>query len=451
VKNKNKYEGKNVLILGLAKSGNAAAALLHRLGANVVVNDIKPIEENEEAKQLQKLGMEVICGEHPISLFKKKVDFIVKNPGIPYTNPIVQEALKRNIDVITEVEIASAISEAEIIGITGSNGKTTTTTLIYDMLVGGRKKPLIAGNIGTVVSEVAETASDENLLVTELSSFQLQGTKDFHPAISVFLNLFDAHLDYHGTREQYAEAKAKIFANQTEDDIAIYNADDITVNDLIANTRAKKIPFSTTKIVNNGAYIKDDSIYFLQEKVVELKDIVLPGKHNLENILAAIAVAKSYHVSNDHIRSVLQTFSGVKHRLQYVDTIAGRRFYNDSKATNILATEKALSAFQSPVILLAGGLDRGNEFDELIPYLTHVKAVITFGETAAKIARVAKDAGIKYVKYVDNVEQAVPIAYELSSVGDTILLSPACASWDQYKTFEQRGDIFINGVHKLKI
>ncbi|OZM58759.1 UDP-N-acetylmuramoyl-L-alanine--D-glutamate ligase [Lottiidibacillus patelloidae] len=445
------YKGSNVLILGLAKSGNAAAALLHRLGANVVVNDMKPLEENEEAKALQALGIEVICGEHPLSLFDRKIDFVVKNPGIPYHNPIVVEAMKREIKVITEVEIASVISEAAIIGITGSNGKTTTTTLTYEMLLGASKKPLIAGNIGTVVCEVAEKATKDNLLVTELSSFQLQGTDQFRPAISVLLNIFDAHLDYHGTRKEYAHAKGKIFANQTEDDIAIYNDDDPTVKKLVENVIARKVPFSSTKKVDNGAWIHESSLYFKEEKIVDLGEIVLPGKHNLENILAAIAVAKTYGVSNDHIRKVLQTFAGVKHRLQYVTSIEDRRFYNDSKATNILATQTALSAFETPVILLAGGLDRGNDFDELIPYLQHVKAVITFGQTASKIMKIAEEAGIKTVKHVDNVNQAVPVAYELSEAGDTILLSPACASWDQYKTFEQRGDMFINSVHKLKI
>ncbi|MBA2874084.1 UDP-N-acetylmuramoylalanine--D-glutamate ligase [Anoxybacillus caldiproteolyticus] len=445
------YQNKRVLVIGLAKSGFAAASLLHELGANVTVNDQKPFAENEAAQQLEKLGIRVVCGGHPLELLDEPFDLIVKNPGIPYTNPIVEKALKKGLPVITEVELAYQISEAPLIGITGSNGKTTTTTLIYEMLKEGNKHPLIAGNIGTVACEVAKTAREENWIVTELSSFQLMGICEFRPRIAVLLNIFDAHLDYHGTKEAYVQAKGNIFRNQTTSDYAVVNADDNTVMKLAEGFDATKILFSTTKILENGAYIKDGSVYWNEEAVIATSDIALPGKHNLENILAAISVAKLVGVDNETIAHVLMTFTGVKHRLQYIATINGRKFFNDSKATNILATQKALSAFEGePVILLAGGLDRGNEFDELIPYLHNVKAIILFGQTAPKLERVAKQAGIETIKHVDNVEKAVPVAYQLSEPGDVILLSPACASWDQYKTFEQRGDIFIGAVHKLK-
>jgi UDP-N-acetylmuramoylalanine--D-glutamate ligase len=347
------------------------------------------------------------------------------------------------------VELAYQICEADFIGITGSNGKTTTTTLIDEILRLGGKFPLIAGNIGQVSVEVAQTATSSNIMVTELSSFQLMGIKSFRPKISVLLNIFEAHLDYHGTVEDYAKAKAAIMKNQKNEDFAVINADDAVIMDMVQHSKPTIIPFSVTKKVD-GAYLQDDAIYFKEEKVMDVKDIVLPGKHNLENILAAVAAVKLVGTSNEAIHQVLTTFTGVKHRLQYVDTIENRRFYNDSKATNILATQKAISAFEEKVILLAGGLDRGNEFDDLLPYLNNVKALITFGETAEKLMKVAKEAGIKEIKRVDNVEKAVPAAYEMSHVGDVILLSPACASWDQYKTFEQRGDIFIDAVHKLK-
>lgn len=445
------YQGKRVLVVGLAKSGLAAAQLLHQLGAIIAVNDQKPKEENEVAQTLEQKGIRVVCGGHPLELLDEPFDLIVKNPGIPYTNPLIAKAMEKGLPIITEVELAYEISEAPFIGITGSNGKTTTTTLIYEMLKEGKKQPLIAGNIGTVACEVAQTAAEDNWIVTELSSFQLMGIQTFRPHIAVLLNLFDAHLDYHGTKEAYAQAKGNIFKNQTESDYAVVNADDEWVRKLANLSQAKKIWFSATTPLTSGAYVRENALYWNEEKIINLPDIALPGKHNVENILAAMSVAKLVGVENEAIVRVLTSFTGVKHRLQYVGTVDGRKFFNDSKATNILATQKALAAFtDQPVILLAGGLDRGNEFDALIPYLRHVKAIVLFGQTAPKLERVAKEAGIETVCHVDNVEKAVPVAYELSAPGDVILLSPACASWDQYKTFEQRGDIFVQAVHMLK-
>lgn len=445
------YLHKNVLIIGLAKSGLAAAKLLHQLGANVTVNDLKATDEDAAVKELSGLGVQVVCGEHPLSLIKEQtVDLVVKNPGIPYSNPLIAHAIEKNLPIITEVELAYKISEADIIAITGSNGKTTTTTLIYEMLKEDHKQPLIAGNIGTVACEVAQNATSENVIVMELSSFQLLGTIEFKPAIAIILNIFDAHLDYHGTRNEYVYAKGKIYEHQSERDVSIINFDDLEVCELSEKSEAKKIYFSPTTELKGGTYIKDGSIWYKEERIIFLKDIVLPGAHNLENILAAISAVKLRGVSNESISKVLTSFKGVKHRLQFVDTIKKRRFYNDSKATNILATSKALQAFTVPTILLAGGLDRGNEFDELKPYLNDVKAMILFGETAPKLERIAIESGIEVIKRVDNVEQAVSRAFEISEEEDVILLSPACASWDQFKTFEERGDIFIHAVHKLK-
>ncbi len=443
------YQGKNVLVLGMAKSGYAAAILLHQLGANVIVNDKTPFEENEMAQRLSNQGIEVVCGSHPLELLERSIAIVVKNPGIPYTNPLVAAAQQKEIPVITEVELAYRISEAPFIGITGSNGKTTTTTLTFEMLQEGNKRPLIAGNIGTVACEVAQTAKADEVIVTELSSFQLMGIETFHPKIAVLLNLFDAHLDYHGTKREYGLAKANLFKNQTPSDYSVVNADNEDVMELVKGSNGQKVYFSTVQLLPDGACVQNDALYFRGEKVIEIADIVLPGKHNLENILAAMSVAKLMGVSNEAIGSVLKRFTGVAHRLQYIAEVNGRKFYNDSKATNILATQKALSAFTKPVILLAGGLDRGNEFDELIPYFSHVKALVTFGQTAPKLIKAAEKAGMKSIKRVDNVEQAVQQAYELSEEENVILLSPACASWDQFKTFEDRGDMFIQAVHKL--
>ncbi|MFJ7677647.1 UDP-N-acetylmuramoyl-L-alanine--D-glutamate ligase [Peribacillus sp. NPDC097198] len=450
MKETEKYSEKKVLVLGLAKSGVTAASLLHKLGAFVTVNDMKPLSENPEAQGLLEQGIKVICGSHPIELLDEGFEFIVKNPGIPYSNPLVKGALEKGIPVITEVELAYQISEAPFLGITGTNGKTTTTTLIFEMMQAGKKSPLIAGNIGTVASGVAEKATAADTIVIELSSFQLMGIEEFRPEISIVTNLYDAHLDYHSSKQEYAEAKAAIARNQTASDFMIFNADQVDVKNMTKKTKAELVPFSTEVKHENGAYVEDGAVYFRGEKVIAVSDIALPGIHNLENVLAAISAVKLKGVSNEAIHTVLTTFGGVEHRLQYVATIEKRKFYNDSKATNILAASKALTSFTEPVILLAGGLDRGNEFDELKPAMKHVKAVITFGETAEKIERIAKELGITHIKRVDNVVKAVPVAFDLSNEGDCILLSPACASWDQYKTFEQRGDMFMEAVHKLK-
>lgn len=445
----NNYHHKKILVLGLAKSGVGAASLLHKLGAFVTVNDKKPLSENPKAQGLLEQGITVICGEHPIELLDEGFELIVKNPGIPYHNPMIVKAIEKGIPVITEVELAYQVSEAPFVAITGTNGKTTTTTLTYEMLKEGRKAPLIAGNIGTVASDVAQKAKEENTIVIELSSFQLMGINTFNPKIAIITNLYDAHLDYHGTREEYHRAKANITKNQTKYEYLIVNAEQEEVMEIGKNSKATLIPFSTKRYLENGACVHDGALWFLGEKIMDTKDILLPGAHNLENILSSMAAAKLSGVENEDIFRVLNTFKGVKHRLQYIAEVENRKFYNDSKATNILATKNAIAAFDEPIVLLAGGLDRGNEFDELIPSLSKVKALISFGQTAPKIERVARMAGIKTIERVDNVEKAVPVAFNLSSPGDIILLSPACASWDQYKTFEVRGDIFIEAVHKL--
>ncbi|WP_047984554.1 UDP-N-acetylmuramoyl-L-alanine--D-glutamate ligase [Ornithinibacillus californiensis] len=439
----------HVLVLGLAKSGTAATKVLLESGVQVRVNDLKATEEDDIVTQVRSLGAEVVVGSHPLSVLEG-IDLVVKNPGIPYENIILEEAQKRDIPIITEIELAGRLAEGTIIGITGSNGKTTTTTLIFEMIRQSSLPVQLAGNIGIVASDIAKDLTPEENMVLELSSFQLMGIKTFRPKIAVLLNLFEAHLDYHKTFSNYIEAKAKIFLNQQEDDFLIYNADESSVVEVTATAKSKKVPFSATKREEDGAWVDGDFLYFRNEKVISLKNIVLVGKHNLENILAAVSAAKLSGATNEGIAQVLSTFTGVSHRLQFVDQINGRLFYNDSKATNILATQKALSSFNEPTILLAGGLDRGNGFDELIPFLKQVKAMVVFGETANKLKETAERAGISTIIEAENVTDATRAAYELSEPGDVVLLSPACASWDQYKTFEERGDMFIQAVHTIK-
>ncbi|HWL12193.1 MAG TPA: UDP-N-acetylmuramoyl-L-alanine--D-glutamate ligase [Ureibacillus sp.] len=444
-----KLQHKKVLVLGLAKSGVAAAELLHQLGAFVTVNDSKPFDENPQAQGLLEKGITVICGRHPEDLLDEGFELIVKNPGIPYTNPIIDDAIKRGLKVITEVELAYLVSEAPIIGITGTNGKTTTTTLIFEMLNSAEKKPLIAGNIGTVACGVAAEATEDNVIVTELSSFQLMGTIEFKPQIAILTNLYDAHLDYHGTFEEYAESKFNITRNQDENDWFIYNADQEIVKQYAAKSKAKKVPFTSNGRSEEGISADDTTIYWQGEPFIERVNIALPGKHNLENILAALAACILYGSEKAPLEEVLKTFTGVRHRTQFVREWSGRKIYNDSKATNCLATKVALEAFTQPTVLIAGGLDRGHSFEELRASMKNVKSVVAFGQTAERFNEFAKSCGVEQTMLADNVEDAVAKAAEISESGDVILLSPACASWDQYKSFEVRGDLFIDAVMKL--
>ena len=446
------YEGlqaKKVLVLGLAKSGVAAAELLHKLGAFVTVNDAKPFDANPEAQELLSKGITVICGRHPEDLLDEGFELVVKNPGIPYTNPIVADAVARDLPVLTEMELAYLVSEAPFIGITGSNGKTTTTTIIFEMLAQGNLKPLIAGNIGTVACGVAAEATTDNVIVTELSSFQLMGTRAFRPRIAILTNLYEAHLDYHGTFEEYAEAKFGVTRNQTAEDYFIYNADQQIVADYAKQSQAQLVPFTTKGRSEQGISADAQSIYWQGEAILNRADIVLPGNHNLENILCAVAAAKLSNCPQEAIAQVLATFGGVRHRTQFVRDWQGRKIYNDSKATNVLATKSALSAFTAPIVLLAGGLDRGHSFEELREDMKGVKGVVAFGETALRFIEFAKSCGVEHIVRAIDVEDAVGYAAKMSEAGDIILLSPACASWDQHESFEIRGDLFIERVMKL--
>ncbi|EOH93449.1 UDP-N-acetylmuramoylalanine-D-glutamate ligase [Enterococcus haemoperoxidus ATCC BAA-382] len=446
------YENKKVLVLGLAKSGVSAAKLLHELGALVTVNDFKQFDQNPEAQDLLTLGIRVVTGGHPIELLDEDFSLIVKNPGIPYTNPLVEKALSMNLPVLTEVELAYQIAECPIIGITGTNGKTTTTTMIGLLLNADRTSGTarLAGNIGYPASEVAEEAASTDDIVMELSSFQLMGIETFRPKIAVITNIYEAHLDYHGSREEYVKAKWAIQKNMQESDFLVLNWNQQEIQELSKTTKVAIIPFSTKEKVQ-GAYLLDGKIYYKDEYIMLATELGVPGHHNVENALAAISVAKLKDISNDVIRQTLMIFTGVPHRTQYVGEVFGRKFYNDSKATNILATEMALSGFDhSSLILLAGGLDRGNSFDELVPSLKEIKAIILFGETKDKLHKAAVEAGIQTIRLTENVQSAVRDAYDFSEKNDTILLSPACASWDQYPNFELRGEAFINAMHQLK-
>ncbi|GGD71030.1 UDP-N-acetylmuramoyl-L-alanine--D-glutamate ligase [Paenibacillus nasutitermitis] len=472
------YQGKQIVILGLARSGVSVAKLFLKLGAKVTVNDQKERELCPEADELDALGISVICGSHPDDLITQATALVVKNPGIPYSAPPVRRAKELGIKVVTEVEIAYQISEAPIIGITGSNGKTTTTTWIGEMLEAADFDPIVAGNIGTPLCEAAQAAKGSNWLVAELSSFQLKGTVHFRPRISVLLNISATHLDYHGTMEDYVQSKAKLFANQTEYDAAVINVDDPICRQMIDEGRiiAHIIPFAICQTLPYGLFIDPpyaedisappDEIareIVLMDKegnrqvILPVEELGIPGRHNAANALAAIGACLAAHAPLEALIEPLKTFSGVEHRLEFTCERGGIRYYNNSKATNPAATIIALHSFPPRIVLIAGGLDRGSDYMELLPHFKdQVKAVVAMGETREKIARVAELAGLTKVKTVEPVEdaeatlqQAVRVAASFAEPGDIVLLSPACASWDMFKSYEERGRMFKQSAHTL--
>lgn len=448
----NDYRNKKVLVLGAGKSGTHAAELLKELGATVVLSDSKPSSELPEIEELADAGIQTITGKQDPAILDDGFDIMIKNPGIPYDNAVLAAAVNHHLPIITEVELASQITDAEIIGVTGSNGKTTTVTMITEILNQERKsgRAYAAGNIGISATETAKKASADDTIVMELSSFMLLGIKTLHPHVAVLTNIFSNHLDYHKTRENYVNAKMRITMNQTPDDFFVVNFDSEEWRQLSHRSAAKVVPFARTSEIDKGAYEKNGKLYYNDEFIMNADDIKVPGKQNVENALAAIACAKVLGKSNLAITNVLETFTGVRHRLQFVLEANGRKFYNDSKATDIEATQMALEGFDKPVVLLAGGLDRGYTFDKLIPqFKDHVKAAVLFGETADLLEASLQKAGITDIQKVDNLDQAVPAAYSFSDEGDIILLSPANASWDQFKTFEERGDRYIQDVEQL--
>jgi UDP-N-acetylmuramoylalanine--D-glutamate ligase len=477
MKQLSEYRGQKVVVLGLARSGAAAARLFHEAGAVVTVNDRKAREQCPEADELSALGISVVCGGHPEGLVDGETALVVKNPGIPYTAPPVEEALRLGVEVITEVEVAGQISQAPIIGITGSNGKTTTTTLTGVLLEGAGMHAVVAGNIGRPLAEAAKETRKDGWLVAELSSFQLKGTRDFRPRIACLLNVAETHLDYHGTMEDYIASKAKLFANQTGDDIAVCNADDAVCRELSARMAARRLPFSLTRELEEGvcvsppyASVKPEDDEEERERwvvwrradgeevrIIRTDEIGIPGRHNTANALAAIAIALAAGADPELLAEPLRTFRGVEHRLEYVGEFRGARYYNDSKATNPMATTMSVLSLPAPLILIAGGLDRGSDYMELLPVMrTRLKALVALGETREKLRKVAEAAGLRTVIIVEpesdaesTLRKAVEEAARLAQPGDIVLLSPACASWDMFESYEVRGRMFKQSVHTL--
>ncbi|MFE4711266.1 MULTISPECIES: UDP-N-acetylmuramoyl-L-alanine--D-glutamate ligase [unclassified Paenibacillus] len=467
------YRGEEVVVLGLAKSGVQVAKVLHERGAVVTVNDKKEREQSPEASELESLGISVICGGHPEGLIHPGIKLVVKNPGIPYSVPPVQKALELGIEVVTEVEVAYRLCAAPMIGITGSNGKTTTTTWVGQMLDAAGMNPIVAGNIGTPLCQAAQEATEDNWMVVELSSFQLKGTETFRPKIGCLLNVAETHLDYHGDMKDYVDSKAKIFANQLDSDTAVLNWDDPVCRELVPYVKAELLPFSMTEELVQGVFVSPSYVPDVEDdlervilyrnsagqeiEIAPVESISLLGRFNVGNALAASAIAIAAGADPAGLSAVLKSFRGVEHRLEYVADKNGAAYYNNSKATNSQATTMALTSLRRPVVLIAGGLDRGSDYLELLPVLSsRVKALVALGETKDKLVNVAKLAGLNAVVSVDNgesaaavLEQAVREASALAEEGDIVLLSPACASWDMFTSYEERGRIFKEAVHNL--
>jgi len=443
--------GKRVLVVGLGKSGVASALFLKRHGAKVSVSDTKSGDElRNEIPVLLDNGITVETGGHGERTFRGQ-DLIVVSPGVPVDAPPLVQARSLGETVIGEIELAAQFLTGPIVAITGSNGKTTTTTLVGEIMSAAGFPVLVGGNIGTPAISLAERARSETVIVLEISSFQLETVQTFHPKVAVVLNVTPDHLDRHRTFEIYSDAKARIFANQSPEDYAVLNADDPTCVSMEKRTRAQVFWFSRQKEVERGAWVRDGAVVFRdsagQREVLQVSDVPLKGAHNLENVLAAVCAGALMGCPPDRIRAAVHNFKAVEHRLEFVASIRGVDYYNDSKATNVDATIKALESFPANIHLILGGKDKGSDYTVLNDLLRQrVKRVYTIGAAAAKIESQIKGAEIVHAETLEN---AVRKANAVAQPGDVILLAPACASFDQFKSYEHRGKVFKDIVRGL--
>ena len=441
------YDNKKMFILGMARSGYEVAKVLAKHNCKILITDMKEQDE-EKVKELKELGINLIITDKPEELLDDSFAYVVKNPGIKVDHKVCLKANELNIPVINELEVAYHYlpKNTKIIAITGSNGKTTTTTLTYEILKSANLPVHLGGNIGYPMCSLLDELKQNEIIVIELSAQQLHDFYDFKTDIGILTNLTPVHLDHFKTYENYKRCKKKIFNHHTNLDLAILNGSNQDVLDLTNDIKSKKVYFSSSK--DCDICIKNNAIYY-NEEIIKLDDIKLKGNHNYENIMCAIVVAKQFNVSNEVIKEVLTTFTGVEHRLEFVKELNKRSFYNDSKATNVTSTIIALDSFKQPTILLLGGLDRGHSFDELLDHMKNVKFVICYGETKDRILDFCNKNNITCYKK-DNLEEATILAYNNSKEDDVILLSPACASWDQYEKFEDRGDDFKRVIKSLR-
>ena len=444
------FENKKVLILGLARSGFSAALTLYKLNCEIIVNDYNQEDklDSNQINKLKELGITCIFGSHPDDLIDNTIDYIIKNPGIRNDHKYVLKANELNIPVINEVELAYNLlpKDVKIISITGSNGKTTTTTLTYKILESSGLPVHLAGNIGTPLCSILDKVKSGDIIVSEISCQQLANVDKFKPNIAVLTNLSPAHIDFFGSYDKYKKVKVKLFKNQTNEDIAILNVDNKDSIEETKDIKSQKLYISLNN--KKDVYYKDNNIYYRDELVMNRDLMFLKGNHNVQNAMDAILVSKLFNVSNDVIINVLKNFRGVEHRLEYVDEVNGVKYYNDTEATNIKCTQIALSSFHEPIILFLGGLERGQNFDDLKDYIKNVKIIIGIGECRERVREFGNSLNIdtyihEYLK--DGFKDIIKIMEE----GDIVLLSPASASWDQYKECEVRGKEFKDLVNKL--
>ena len=444
--------GKRVLVVGLARTGVATGLFCAARGALVTATDLRSEAEiGEPIAELRAAGVTLSFGGHDESILRAQ-DLLIPSPGVAADAPILLAARAMNITIWSEIELAYRFLRGRLIGITGSNGKTTTTSLVEHILRQAGFPTILAGNIGTPLISCVDSTSDDTTTVVELSSFQLELIDKFRPDISVFLNLTPDHLDRHHTLEAYAAAKARIFGNQTPQDAAILNADDPATAPY-APSKPQVFWFSRQRFVEQGAYLSGDEVIFRcagrDEAILRRGDIPLAGAHNLENVLAAVAATRLAGAAPGAIRDGVKTFAGVEHRLEFVSEIAGVRYYNDSKATNVDATLKALDAFPGRLLVILGGKDKGSDYIPLQKPLRE-KGVLALliGAAAAKIE--SQIAGSVAIDRAETLERAVEIAHQAAQPGDVVLLAPACASFDQFQDYEHRGRIFKELVHQLE-
>jgi UDP-N-acetylmuramoylalanine--D-glutamate ligase len=443
---------KRVLVVGLGKSGVASALFLKVHGARVTVSDTKSTDElKSEIPALLDQGITVETGGHGERTFREQ-DLIVVSPGVPVNAPLLVQARGLGEKVIGEIELAAEFFPGKIVAITGSNGKTTTTTLAGEILATGGLSVVVGGNIGTPAISLVDRATADTTAVLEVSSFQLETIQTFRPRIAVVLNVTPDHLDRHRTFAVYTDAKARIFENQRPDDFAVLNADDPTCVALAERTKAKVFWFSRKQEVKQGSYVREGQILFRdvkgQQEVMLLSEIPLKGAHNVENVLAAVCVGTLSGVELGKIRKAVAAFKAVEHRLEYVATVRGVEYYNDSKATNVDATIKALESFPANIHLILGGKDKGSDYSLLNDLLRQrAKRVYTIGAAAAKIEGQIK--GAAEIVHAETLENAIKRASETAQAGDIVLLAPACASFDQFRSYEHRGKVFKDVVKAM--
>ena len=448
----NFLHSKKVSVLGAGRSGVAVAALLKTHGVDVFISDSATADKLQSSlPNLQAENMEYEVGRHSDRVYQ--CDLMVISPGVPSTAPVVLEAQKRNINIVSELEVGSWFCPAPLVAITGSNGKTTTTTLTGRILTDAAKKHVVAGNIGTAFSSVAMELAETDVAVLEVSSFQLDFIDKFRPMISVLLNITPDHMDrYDHSMEKYAASKSRVFKNQRDDDVLIYNTDDLWTNNVVAQAQCRKIGFSVNEKLTQGAFVEDGKLVTaiggIRTEIVDIDQIFIKGTHNLYNSMAATLIGQMLEIDASGIQSSLKTFEGVEHRLEFVRRLNDVSYYNDSKATNVDSVWYALQSFKKPIVLFLGGRDKGNDYSRLKD-LVHrqVKAIVAIGESADIVEQSFK--GTTVITKASSMEEAVAIARFLAQPGDVVLLSPACASFDWFKNYEHRGEVFKQLVNKL--